>query len=120
MPIESTFAPVKPLLIIALLAAPAFADIITEEVAVCRGKSAGAACTTGEGQAGTCVETSVTRPDYSGGVPPTYKQVKMLACVATAKGSARSALPWVGVGMGLLALVVALVSRPRRPTALPA
>jgi hypothetical protein len=98
----------------ALLAVPAFADIIPEEVAVCRGQAAGAACTTPEGHAGTCVETSVTRPDYSGGVPPTYKQVKMLSCVATAKGSARaSALPWAGAGLGLLALIAALALRPR-------
>ncbi len=100
--------------LVAVLAVPAFADILPDEVALCRGKTAGAACTTGEGQAGTCVETSVTRPDYSSGIPPKYTQVKMLGCVAIAKGSARAALPWVGVGLGFLALVAALGFKPRR------
>ena len=107
------------LLLVAVLAVPAFADIIPDEVAVCRGKAAGAACVA-DGVAGTCVETLVSRPDYSSGIPPKYKQVKMLGCVATAKGSARSGLPWVGAGLGFLALVAALVLRPGRPAALPA
>ena len=102
-----------------MLAAPAFADIIPEEVASCRGKSAGAACNTGDGLPGTCIETSITQPDYRGGIPPKYTQVKMLACVATAKGSARVAMPWVGAGLGFLALVAALAFKPRRPTLSP-
>ena len=111
---------VRIFVVVAVLAAPAFADIIPEEVSLCRGKVSGAACTTEQGQAGTCVETSVTRPDYSSGIPPKYTQVKMLACVATAKGSARVAMPWVGVGLGFLALLAALVFKPRRPTTSPA
>ena len=81
-------------LLVALLAAPAFADIIPDEVAVCRGLAAGAACVT-DGVAGTCVETVVSRPDYSSGIPPKYKQVKMLSCVASilVRGT--------GVGMAL-------------------
>lgn len=105
------------LFLVAVLAGPAFADIIPEEVATCRNKASGAACTTGEGHAGTCIETSISRPDYSGGVPPTYKAVKMLTCVATAKGSARSTLPWLGLGLAFLALVAALTFKPRGPTA---
>ena len=101
--------------LVAVLAVPAFADILPDEVALCQGKSAGAACTTGEGQPGTCVETSVSRPDYSSGIPPKYTQVKMLGCVAIAKSSARVALPWVGVGLGFLALLAALGFKPRRP-----
>lgn len=105
-------------LLVAVIAAPAFADVISEEVAACRNKAAGAACTAPEG-AGTCVEISVMRPDYSGGVPPKYKSVKMLSCVATAKGSAFSALPWVGIGLSFLALLLGAHFRPR-PGALPA
>lgn len=100
--------------VLALLALPAFADIVPEEVAVCRGKASGAACTTPEGHAGTCVESSVTRPDYSTGIPPSYKQVKMLSCVATAKGSARASLPWLGAGLGFVALLAAVWTL-RRP-----
>ena len=107
-------------LLFAVLATSAFADILPDDAAVCQGKSAGAACNTEAGQAGTCVETTVSRPDYSTGIPPKYKQVKMLTCVATAKGSAKSVLPWLGAGMGFLALVAALALRPRRPTPTPA
>lgn len=107
---------IRSFLFLAVLAAPAFADIIPEEVAVCRNKSAGSACVTGEGHAGTCVESSISRPDYSTGIPPQYKQVKMLTCVATAKGSARSVAPWVGAGLGFLALLAAMGFRPSRPS----
>jgi hypothetical protein len=111
---------VRLLVLVAVIAVPAFADIIPEEVATCRNKAAGSACTTGEGHAGTCIETTITRPDYSSGIPPTYKPVKMLTCVATAKGSARSALPWLGIGLAFLGIVAAFVFKPRRPTAAPA
>jgi hypothetical protein len=108
-------------LIACLLSLPALADILPEEVASCRGKSAGTACTTPEGVAGTCVEQSFTRPDYSNGPPPSYKQVKMLACVAAAKGSARSVLPWLAVGMAFLALVIGMRKGPAlSPTLSPA
>ena len=107
-------------LFLAVLAVPAFADILPDEVGVCRGKSAGAACTTGDGQAGTCADLLVSRPDYSSGIPPKYRQVKMLGCVATAKGSARSALPLAGAGLAFLALLAAVVFKPRRPAPSPA
>lgn len=104
---------VRMVALVAVLAVPALADILPDEVALCRGKGAGASCTTGDGQSGTCVETSVSRPDYSGGIPPKYTPVKMLACVAAAKGSARVALPWVGVGLAFLAMLAAFVRKPR-------
>ena len=84
-----------------------------------RVKAAGAPCVV-DGVAGTCVETTVSRPDYSSGIPPKYQQVKVLGCVATAQGSARSMLPWLGVGLAFLALVAALGFKPRGPTARPA
>lgn len=99
-----------------LFASLAFADILPQEVADCRNKAAGAACTTPEGQAGTCQEINVTRPDYSGGVPPKYKSVKMLGCVAAAKGQARvGVLPWLGGGLAFLALVGGLVATRKKP-----
>jgi hypothetical protein len=106
---------VRLILFVAVFAAPAFADIVPDEVGLCSGKAAGAACTV-DGVAGTCVETMVSRPDYSSGIPPKYRQVKMLACVATAKGSARSVLPFVGAGLAFLALVAAFLFKPRGPT----
>ena len=109
-----TVAGVKLILLAAVLAAPAFADIIPDEVALCRGKAAGAPCSV-EGQAGTCVETSVSRPDYSSGIPPKYKQVKMLSCVAVAAGSARSVTPWLGAALAFLALLAAFGFKARRP-----
>jgi hypothetical protein len=107
---------VKTLCLVVLLAAvPAFADIVPDEVGACQGKKTGAACTTPEGEAGTCVNITVSRPDYSGGVPPTYKPVQMLGCVATAKGTARSMLPWVGTGLAFLAMLMAMLLKGRRP-----
>jgi hypothetical protein len=44
----------------------------------------------------------------------------MLSCVATAKGTAFSALPWVGIGLSFLALLLGMLFRPRPPGALPA
>ena len=55
---------VVPSLLFAMIATSAFADILPDDAAVCQGKAAGAACKTGAGQAGTCVETSVSRPDF--------------------------------------------------------
>lgn len=94
-----------------LLAAPAFADIVPEEVARCSGKTAGAGCTTPDGLEGSCVEISVSRPDYSQGVPPTYRNIKMLSCEAKAQASAKSASPWLGVGLAFLALIAAARTR---------
>ena len=107
------------LVLVAVLAVPAFADILPEEVATCRNKAAGSPCTTGDGHAGTCIETSISRPDYSGGVPPTYRPVQMLTCVATAKGQARSLAPWLGLGLAFLALLAALGLKPQGPLSLP-
>ncbi|MFZ5438631.1 MAG: hypothetical protein ACOZQL_01415 [Myxococcota bacterium] len=105
----------KTLLVLLLAALPALADILPDEVASCQGKSAGAACTTPEGEPGTCQSITITRPDYSSGIPPKSKQVQMLGCVATAKGTARSLLPWVGTGLAFLALLLAMLLRGRRP-----
>lgn len=87
-------------------ASAAVADIAPSNAAQCRDKQAGAKCTLDEGGAGTCQERFVTRPDYSNGPPPTYRQVKMMVCVAAA--TKKSAVePW---GLALAALGVALVS----------
>ena len=67
-----------------------FGDIAPEGAAECTGKSAGSACTLPGGIAGQCQTVSVTRPDYSKGVPPGSKQVEMVLCVATTTASARS------------------------------
>jgi hypothetical protein len=72
------------------LALPALADIPPANAASCQGKQAGAACTMDDGSAGVCSETVVSRPDYSKGIPPGTKQVKMLLCAPTATAMARS------------------------------
>lgn len=97
--------------LVALFALPAFADVITDDVANCRGLTAGAACTTPEGGAGTCIETIVSRPDYSSGVPPTYRQVKMLSCQASGNATSKVTTAWLGIGMAFIALIFALRSR---------
>jgi len=103
------------------LALPALADIAPKNSRGCSGKQPGAACTTDDGSAGTCTEQLVSRPDYSNGPPPTYKQVKMVLCVATAPASARvpSLFPTLGgLLLALLATGAALVAR-RHPGARP-
>jgi len=100
-----------------LFATAALADVITGDVATCRGKNAGAPCRTQAGAAGTCVETMVSRPDYSHGVPPTYRQVKTLECRATAGAAKKQAFdwrPWLGVALTAIALLAALATRGRR------
>ncbi|MEW6433113.1 MAG: hypothetical protein AB1730_16540 [Myxococcota bacterium] len=92
--------------LVSCAASLALADIPPANSASCRDQGAGAACTTDDGLAGTCVETLVTRPDYSNGPPPTYKQVKMMICVASSTAMARapSMEPiWTGLLLALLA-----------------
>ncbi|MBL8912464.1 MAG: hypothetical protein JNM17_17360 [Archangium sp.] len=96
------------LFVVLVCSLPAFADILPDDVAVCHGKSAGQKCTTDEGLEGTCQETLVSRPDYSSGIPPTYKQVKMLTCVAPGKAASRS-MVWIGFGLGFFALLMAML-----------
>lgn len=82
------------------------ADIPPANSESCLGQVAGAACTTDDGLPGTCVEQLVSRPDYSNGPPPTYKQVKMLICVASSTAKARSPSMgplWTGLVLALLA-----------------
>jgi hypothetical protein len=82
------------------------ADIPPANSASCRGQAAGAACKTDDGLPGTCVEQLVSRPDYSNGPPPTYKQVKVLICVASSTAMARSPSMgpvWTGLVLALLA-----------------
>lgn len=98
-------------LVTALFASAAFADVITEDVASCRGLTAGAPCTTPGGGAGTCVESIVSKLDYSSGVPPTYRDVKVLRCQATAQASSKVSTAWLGVGLAFLALLFAIRTR---------
>lgn len=103
------------------LASPALADIAPDNLAGCRGKAAGAACTMDDGAAGVCTKTTISRPDYSQGVPPTYKQVEVLLCASSGATVARTGLsPLVlGVLLSLLAAGAAWWSL-RRPKPLSA
>lgn len=76
--------------VLVCLAVPALADIAPANAATCQGKQPGAACTMSDGSVGVCTETLVNRPDYSKGIPPGTKQVKMLLCAATSTALARS------------------------------
>lgn len=91
-------------LVVVSVASGAFADIPPANASQCQGASAGAACTTDDGQPGTCVTSMVSRPDYSSGFPPKVKQVPMLLCVASASARAHQ-LP-LARWAGLLALVL--------------
>lgn len=95
-------------LLLLVLSLPAWADLAPAETADCRGKSAGAACTTPDGNAGTCVEMQFSRPDYSQGVPPrgtsTYTA---LGCKQTAPAANTHLLAWLGAAMAFFAMVAA-------------
>lgn len=100
--------------------ATAWADLPAPNTAGCAGLSAGAPCKTDKGAAGSCVTTMVTRPDYSQGPPPTYKQVEVLVCVATAPATRAFEVPvaaWLGAALAAVAGAAAWLSRQgrRRP-----
>lgn len=111
------------LLLTSLMASAALADIPPSNSTQCAGSAAGAACTTDDGRAGTCVSSMVTRLDYSKGVPPGTKQVEMLLCVASAPAASASkvAPPILAGGVVVLAiaglLIVRVVTRNRRSAA---
>lgn len=101
-----------------LFTSAAFADIAPDNASQCRNSTAGSACTTDDGAAGTCVAQMVGRLDYSEGVPPKTKQVQMLICVATAPATVRAAPPFLAAGLVMLAMLaligVKLAGRGRR------
>jgi hypothetical protein len=76
--------------LIVCVALPAFADIPPANSAACQGKSAGTACTMDDGTAGVCTESVVNRPDYSKGIPPGTKQVKVMLCAPASAAMARA------------------------------
>jgi hypothetical protein len=105
-------------LLLALLSAVALADIPPSNASQCQGASAGGACTTDDGKAGTCVMQKVGRLDYSEGVPPKSIEVDMLICVASASARVATAPPYLAAGLVLLImgalLAVKVFGRGRR------
>ncbi|MDP1914734.1 MAG: hypothetical protein Q8L14_00725 [Myxococcales bacterium] len=103
---------------VVLLTGHAFADIPPDNSSQCQSSTAGSACTTDDGAAGTCVAQMVGRLDYSDGVPPKTKQVQMLICVASAPATVRAAPPFLAAGLVMLAMLaligVKLAGRGRR------
>ncbi len=106
------------LVFVVLLTGHAFADIPPDNASQCQSSTAGSACTTDDGAAGTCVAQMVGRLDYSDGVPPKTKQVQMLICVASAPATVRAAPPFLAAGLVMLAMLaligVKLAGRGRR------
>lgn len=70
-------------LISCLVALPALADLAPVNTFQCAGLSAGTACTTDDGQPGTCMPQQSSRNDYSEGVPPKVVSVEVMTCVAS-------------------------------------
>lgn len=95
-------------LLVLVLSLSAWADILPDEQVDCRGKQSGAACTTPDGNAGTCVEMKFSRPDYSQGVPPRgYTTYTALGCKQTVPAASKSMLAWLGAALAFLAMVAA-------------
>ena len=92
MLLRSTSLLALPLL---LLAAPAFADAIPMDRAVCDGKAAGDRCQVGE-ESGVCATSTCSRLDYSQGIPPRSVEYECLVCgppPGEASGAHRSENP---------------------------
>lgn len=108
------------LAVVMLGGATGWADLPAPNAEGCFGLAAGAPCKTDNGSAGACVATTVTRPDYSQGPPPTYKQVELLVCVSSARATRAFEVPvaaWLGAALAALAGAAAWLSRQgrRRP-----
>lgn len=93
------------MLLIALASTQVWADIPPQDTAGCRNALAGAACITDTGGAGTCVEEMVSRPDYSGGVPPKFVQVKTLRCNAEIASTQKNTASFTVLAAALLAML---------------
>lgn len=96
------------LLLVTLISSAALADIPPSNASQCHGSKPGAACTTDDGKAGTCLTQKVGRLDYSEGVPPKSIEVDMLICVASASARVPVAPPYLAAG-GVLAVMAILI-----------
>jgi LPXTG-motif cell wall-anchored protein len=88
------------------------ADIAPPGQAECNGKKPGDKCTV-DGVAGQCQASKCTRPDYSKGPPPSYREVDCVLCRPTKKTS-REAAPVLAAAVGLVLLGGALALGRRR------
>ena len=92
----------------ALFASAAWADIPSPDSSGCRGKTAGATCKRDDGSDATCVASTCSRNDYSNGPPPKSVQYECLECLPgpapAQKKESCSAVP--AQTIGLLALVL--------------
>ena len=113
-------------------AVPAAADVISDEEAECREKTAGDRCRV-RGAIGRCAPSSCTRNDYSDGVPPTQKQMECLMCEPGATkadtteptpaaggtkagcGGARIGDPSLAIGSSVLGIALLGLALRRRP-----
>lgn len=94
-------------LLVAVLAGAAWADVPPLDTSGCNGKAAGDSCKRDDGSAASCVKSTCSRNDYSNGPPPTQVSYECLVCSGpppAEKKSSCAAVPVQGV-MGLLALV---------------
>ncbi|MDX2010561.1 MAG: hypothetical protein SFW67_10240 [Myxococcaceae bacterium] len=98
------------LLLVTLVSSAALADVPPSNASQCQGAQAGAACTTDDGKAGTCLTQKVGRLDYSEGVPPKSIEVDMLICVASASARVAVAPPYLAAGavLAVMALLLGL------------
>jgi len=116
------------------LASTARADVPPPNMDGCRGKQAGAKCTTDSQGDGTCKQERCSRLDYSNGIPPGSVEYDCLLCAASepgaatppaaepdaapvpeAKGSSCTTVP--GASLGLTVLVAGWLARRRNRSA---
>lgn len=98
-------------LLFALAASSAWADIPPADSSGCNGKKAGDACVRDDKSDGTCGASTCTRNDYSNGPPPTRVSYECLVCNAGAPPSEKKCAVAPAEALGLLALVTLLRRR---------
>jgi len=99
--------------LVALVAVAAHADIAPPGQVECSGKKAGDKCAV-DGVAGLCTASKCTRPDYSKGPPPSYREVDCVLCKPVKKSARSEATPLMAAAAGLALLGGALALGRRR------
>jgi hypothetical protein len=80
-------------LLLVCFAFTALADVPPADSQGCQSKSVGDSCKRDDGSAGTCVTSTCSRNDYSGGMPPKRAQYECVKCGAATATPAPAPTP---------------------------
>ncbi len=108
------------IVVVVMLASAAFADVPPADSTGCREKKVSDACKRDDGSDGSCLASTCSRNDYSGGIPPKSVQFECLKCGAAPapapapaeKKNSCATIP--GESLAALAIVLGALRRTRR------